>query len=167
MHIAFTVALLSATSAVGAQQPTKGPDCSIVRAALPIELAAWSQQMPVAAGTEAGGGAAIVPGRAVLASLHPARHLTLRPQPKQAVANGGTLTLAIAEVGTYRVALGGKAWIDVVRGGAAVASVAHGHGPACTGVTKMVDFILAPGTYTVQLSGSEADSLALLVAKVA
>ena len=33
--------------------------------------------------------------------------------------------------------------------------------------TKMVDFILAPGTYTVQLSGSEADSLALLVAKVA
>ena len=68
---------------------------------------------------------------------------------------------------SYRVALGGKAWIDVVRGGAAVASVAHGHGPACTGVTKMVEFILAPGTYTVQLSGSEADSLALLVAKVA
>ena len=167
MHIAFTAALLSAASAAGAQQPPQRPDCSTVRAALPVELAAWSQQVPVAAGTEAGGGATIVPGRAVLASLHPARHLTLRPEPKQAIANGGTLTLTIAEAGTYRVAMGGKAWIDVVRGDAAVTSVAHGHGPACTGVTKMVDFILSPGTYTVQLSGSEAGSLALLVAKVA
>ena len=63
MHIAFTAALLSAASAAGAQQPPQRPDCSTVRAALPVELAAWSQQVPVAAGTEAGGGATIVPGR--------------------------------------------------------------------------------------------------------
>jgi len=161
-----TILLLAASPAL-AQDPATDRACSTVRVAIPPELAGWSQQTPVAAGIEAGGGANVTPGEAVLVSLHPAKHLTLRPAPKTVGANGGTLTLTIATPGTYRLALGGKAWVDLIRDGAALTSTAHRHGPKCSGIRKMVDFALDPGRYTIQLSGSEATSVALLVAKLA
>jgi hypothetical protein len=165
MRVALAVALLVAASPAMAQGPAQDPSCATVRVALPPELSGWSQQTPVAAGITAGGGASVVPGQAVLVSLHPAKHLTLNPAPKSATANGGTLTLTLDTPGTYRIALGGKAWVDLVRDGKALPSAAHGHGPKCTGVRKIVDFALTPGRYTIQLSGSEADSVALLVAR--
>lgn len=165
--IAPPVAAQTAVPSAGTNDPAHDPACANVRVAFPSELAGWSKQMPVAAGVEAGGGASLTVGQAVLVSLHPAKHLKLNPAPKVLAPNGGTLTLAITEPGTYRVSLGGKAWIDLVRGGTLLSSTAHGHGPKCTGVRKMVDFALTPGNYTVQLSGSDAESIALLVAKVA
>lgn len=165
MRLALAATLLLAAPAM-AQDPAHDPACSTVRVALPAELSGWSQQAPVAAGITAGGGANVVPGQAVLVSLHPANLLTLRPAPKAVTANGGTLTLTIDAPGTYRVALGGKAWIDLVRDGKALSSAAHGHGPKCTGVRKMVDFALTAGRYTIQLSGSEASSMALMVARL-
>ena len=68
--------------------------------------------------------------------------------------------------GTYRVALSSGAWIDLVRDGEPVASTAHGHGPNCTGVRKMVDFPLTPGRYTLQLGANGEAEMRVLVARL-
>lgn len=107
----------------------------------------------------------IHPGQAVRASLHPAQHLKLVPAPKMIGPNGGTLTLVVATPGTYRLALGSRTWIDIIRDGKVMPTSTHGHGPKCSGIRKMVDYVLSPGNYTVQLSASEADSVAVLAAK--
>lgn len=163
---AVLLPLLLAAPAV-AQDPATDPACTNVRVALPPELAGWSQQVPVSAGVKPGEGATLTVGQAALVALHPAKHLALAPSSKAADGNGGTLSLPITTAGTYRVALGGNAWVDLVQQGKAHPSIAHGHGPKCTGVGKIVDFKLAPGNYAIQLSGSEAANLTLLVAKAA
>lgn len=161
------LALVALPASASAQAAPTDPACATVRVALPAELAGWSQQQPVSAGTKPGEGATVSVGQAALVSLHPARHLALAPAAKAADGNGGTLSLAITAPGTYRIALGGKAWVDLVQAGKPVASVAHAHGPRCSGVQKMVDFKLAPGTYAIQLSGSPDETIALLAAKLA
>ncbi len=154
-------------SSAHTNDPATDPACTNVRVAFPPELAGWSQQTPVSAGVKPGEGATITIGQGALVSLHPAQHLALSPAPKNATGNGGTLAFAVATPGTYRIALSGKAWIDVLHAGKSLASVAHAHGPKCTGVRKMVDFTLAPGNYTLQLSGADADRITLLVARLA
>ncbi len=163
---ASVAGLLLAASPAVAQGAPDDPSCANVRVAIPAELAAWSKQTPVAAGIKAGGGASVTPGQALLVALHPANLVTLAPVPKDNGGHAGTLTLTVQEAGNYRVALGGRAWVDLVDTGRALSSSAHGHGPKCTGIRKMVDYTLKPGRYTIQLSGSQADNMPLLVAKV-
>jgi homogentisate 1,2-dioxygenase len=64
------------------------------------------------------------------------------------------------------VALGSGAWIDVLKGKAAMASVAHGHGPDCSGIRKMVDFRLSPGRYTLQIAANGEQTLPLMIARL-
>ncbi len=59
---------------------------------------------------------------------------------------------------------GWGAWIDVVRDGKPLESIAHGHGPACSGIRKIVDFALQPGRYLVSIDGNEAPEVSILVA---
>lgn len=133
---------------------------------IPAELAGWRTAMPVAAGdTPAviqvgqGARATLLPGAEVNYSLVPEK-------PGAAGTSGGVFAFEVARAGTYRVALGAGAWIDVVRGGAAIASKAHGHGPDCSPVKKMVDFDLTPGRYVLQIAGSPTPTLALIVARL-
>jgi hypothetical protein len=167
MRVAAALLPLLLAAPAAAQDPATDPACMNVRVALPPELAGWSQQVPVSAGVKPGEGATISVGQAAIVSLHPAKHLALAPTPKAADGNGGTLSLPITTAGTYRVALGGNAWVDVVQHGKALTSAAHAHGPKCTGVGKIVSFRLAPGNYTIQLSGSDSANMTLLVGKVA
>lgn len=170
MTLRIPVLLLLAAAGVPpalAQPPAGEASCESVRVALPPELAGWSTQTPVSAGTKPGEGATLEVGRATLVSLHSAKHLGFAaPAKGEAEGNGGTLALAIPKSGTYRVALGDAAWIEMVQGGKPVASRSHAHGPRCSGIRKIVEFTLAPGNYTVQLSGSPADSVALMVVRV-
>ncbi|MDO7842913.1 hypothetical protein [Sphingomonas immobilis] len=76
---------------------------------------------------------------------------------------GGMLSLKIATAGTYQVALGTGAWIDVVKDGKTVASTTHEHGPPCSGIRKIVAFTLAPGDYTIQLSNSPEPAIGVMV----
>ena len=67
--------------------------------------------------------------------------------------------------------LGSAAWIDVLRdptlGTSGVAppipSVAHAHGPDCTGLRKMVDFDLMPGRHLLQVVGNSTAVLPMMV----
>ncbi len=70
---------------------------------------------------------------------------------------------AIPRTGIYRVGLGSGAWVDVVSQGKALTSSAHGHGPACTGIRKIVDFNLTKGLYALQLAGIAGGSVKVMI----
>jgi hypothetical protein len=85
----------------------------------------------------------------------------------QLPATGGAADAAftIANGGRYRVALDQGGWIDLVRDGKPLTSVAHGHGPNCTTIRKIVDFDLTPGSYTLKLTKlTKAQAKVMLVA---
>lgn len=77
--------------------------------------------------------------------------------------HSGSGRISVTEPGTYEFALGSAAWIDVAKDGAVLASASHGHGPACSGIRKIVGFVLQPGTYEVRLSRSEPDAVQVMV----
>jgi hypothetical protein len=87
-------------------------------------------------------------------------------KPGGSVAYGGLMRVSIAEAGTYRFALGNASWIDVVREGHKSSSVSHGHGPACSGIRKIVDYALVKGEYFVQLAASGDAQTGVLVIKL-
>ena len=64
---------------------------------------------------------------------------------------GGMVPIEVKKAGKLTVALDSGAWIDLVRDGHAQKSVSHGHGPACSGIRKMVDFDVTPGRYLLQI----------------
>jgi len=69
----------------------------------------------------------------------------------------------VESAGVYRVGLSDAAWVDVMADGKASKTAAHGHGPACTGLRKIVDFELSPGTYTLHLDGMKADTIKAMI----
>jgi hypothetical protein len=82
------------------------------------------------------------------------------------VSYGGLLGFTVTQAGTYRVGIGSGAWLEVVRDRTALESAAHSPGPACTGVRKMVDFALTPGTYLLEISGNGTAKLPVLVTRL-
>ena len=82
--------------------------------------------------------------------------------PKPGTFLGG-FPVSIAKAGTYRIALSHGAWIDVVGPNGAATSTAHAHGPACSGIAKIVSFDLTPGTWQLQVSDAKGPNLAVMV----
>lgn len=160
----LAVSLVLAGNA-GAQE-TKG--CPAI-AAPPAGFAHWGQGSPLpAAATAADAQRNVLPrGAARKLRLLPAATVRLAAPPERAdtgTSKAGLAVFDVAEAGTYRVALGGPAWIEVVRGDKPVRSVGHGHGPECSGIRKIVDFPLTPGRYLLQLSASEAPEVTVMIA---
>lgn len=145
------------------------PTCP-ARPVIPTELAGWSVATSLeAAVNTAGIGEAILPlGRGVNATLPPGTDVTLpivnRPAP--AATYAGLFAFQVPAAGRYRVALGAGAWIDVVANGVALPSAAHGHGPDCSPIRKMVDYDLKPGRYLLEVSGGAKPNLGLLLARL-
>jgi hypothetical protein len=138
-------------------QAAPAASCTAV-APPPAGLEAWSAT-PAAKTIAIGAPAAL--------TLSPAAGYSFAATPDRPPA-AGTFAIdaafPVAVAGTYRVALGGGAWIDMIRDGKVIASVAHTEGPACSGIRKIVDFPLTPGNYTVQLTGAKSATLTVLVA---
>lgn len=134
-------------------------------------LAAWSAPVVRAAASDPAHlpGADIPVGQALQLALLPQGEVKfpLPPgKPGAAGSHAGLLGLTIAEPGTYRVALGTGAWIDLVDNARPVAATAHAHGPACSGIHKIVDFPLHPGGYVVQISANAEPQTTVLVVRV-
>lgn len=154
-------------AAAAPQDPATDPKCMTVRMALPPELAGWSERTGVRASAGARLAPVLVVGRAADVMLGSAFMPAVAPEKAPAPGTyAGIAQFRIARAGTYRVALGGKAWIDVVRGRTPIASTAHTMGPMCTGVAKLVDFRLTPGRYFLQLSGAPSRQIAAMIVKV-
>lgn len=171
--VILTLALSVAAPAAAQMAPAEAAACPATPAALPPELAGWPDRTPLTAATKASrptlAPAQLALGKAVDLALRPTPEVAypLRPaKPGGTVSHGGLAGFAVTEAGTYRVALGAGAWIDVVRGGKAAESTAHGHGPACSGVRKMVDFALTPGRYILQIAGNGTPTIPVMVTRL-
>ena len=135
------------------------------------ELAPWTSPVPlIAAGNEGRTSRVRLPvGQAARLTLLPTPEVRYPYRPEKrggSVSYGGLVRVDVAEAGTYRVALSSAAWVDLVRGGSAVTSVNHGHGPDCTGIRKMVDYPLQRGRYTLQVSANGEQAITMLVARL-
>jgi len=143
--------------------------CPATPAPLPAELRGWPRARPVRAGGTAARATVLPVGEGTVATLLPTPRVTyaVRPEkPGGSVSSGGLFAFRVATAGRYRVALGSAAWVDVLAGTTPAVSVAHGHGPDCSGVRKMVDFDLKPGRYLLQVAGNGTATLPLMVARV-
>jgi hypothetical protein len=108
------------------------------------------------------------PGSIATVRLSPQGSLVfpIQPKPPQAPANfGAILSIDIDEPGRYHVALGAPGWVELVRDGAAVASVEHKHGEPGSGIAKIVDFDLPAGHYKVLLSGMKAGEVSISISR--
>jgi hypothetical protein len=167
--VAGVLACLPMT-ALGAPKPDTIPkEACAAPAPPPAELAAWSSPSDLAAAASEAGlaRAALIPGKAVTARFLPVAEVKYRVPPEKAdgpAVFGGLYALRITQAGTYRVAAGAAPWMDLFQGKVPVTSVAHSHGPPCTGLGKMVDFPLQPGDYLVQFSESLQPQTEILVA---
>lgn len=85
-------------------------------------------------------------------------------KPGSAAQRGVVIRFIAPSAGKYRIALSAAAWIDVVGSRKVVTSTGHTHGPACTGMRKIVDFTLAPGPHLLQISGAEAKMIGVMIA---
>jgi hypothetical protein len=139
--------------------------CATVKAP-PAELSAWTSPVTVVTANDAAGlgDARLRVGQAAELVLHPMGALTLPVPAGHEGGNGGLAAIAIPRTGTYRVALGSAGWVDLVSAGKAIPSTAHGHGPGCTGIRKLVEFELTRGLYTVVISGNLEPRTTLLLA---
>jgi hypothetical protein len=163
------VACLTAPAAALAQT-APAPICATMDAQIPAELAGWTDKTPLSAASVAAdlSSSSLTPGKAFLAALPATPSVTyvVAPEkPGDPASHGGLFDLTIPTTGTYVVALGAGAWVDVLRDGASVRSSSHGHGPACSTVRKIVAFELQPGRHVVQIVGSVPAALPIMVAR--
>lgn len=149
----FAMLLLQTAPAAAA------PVCTAT-VAPPAGLEAWS----TAPGTTAD---AIAPGKNIALTLQPIDSMTF-PVPLERKPTpgtfGGVYHVTVAAAGTYRVVLQNGAWIDLVRDGKSLTSAGHMEGAPCSGIRKIVDFDLQPGTYIVQLSNARTAQMRVLIA---
>lgn len=115
-------------------------------------------------------GAAPTVGSEATLALKPATGVAFKPalaRPAKDGTYGGYFPLDIVKAGRYRIALSAGAWIDLVQKGDRLKPVDHSHGPACSGITKIVAFDLQPGRYWIQLSEAKAPSIGVMVSPAA
>ncbi len=169
LAVAAALALAHPVASLAQAEGERPAACAATDAALPVELSAWTAKasLVAAAGSDELSRAEVRPGQAVSVALPLTRAVTYVVQPEKpggSVSHGGLLSLRIGKAGTYRIALDSGAWIDLIKDGAAASSTAHGRGPPCSTVRKMVDFALTPGRYVIQISANADPSIGLLVA---
>jgi hypothetical protein len=95
--------------------------------------------------------------------------LELPPErtPKDPASFAGLVHFAPAgEAGTYAVTLAAGAWIDVVQDGAYLKPLAFTGALDCPHVRKSVRFRIAPGPFTLQVSGAAEPTIDLVVGPV-
>ena len=141
------------------------PVCAAIDKVLPAPWTGWTTPEPLKGAANLGAAGKLVAGHTYSAALSASPAMSyVVPLPKPAAEGSyaGLFTLSVVTAGTYSIALSNGAWIDVVpEAGAALTSVAHGHGPACTTIHKVVDFALQPGAYVVQVSGAQTSPVVI------
>ena len=162
--------LMPAVATAQAPVPPSGtaPVCTTMDTAIPAPWQGWATPEPLPAGASLGSAGKLAVGhsyRAVLPASSVVSYFVPLYKPAAAGTFAGLFTLTIDTAGTYSIALGEGAWIDVApEAGKALSSVSHGHGPDCTTIHKVVDFALPPGVYVVQVSAAPASPVVIAVA---
>lgn len=164
--VLLAAAIAFAAPAIAQESPA--PDC--VDGKAPAAYAPWAAKATATSATGPAdlAAATLEVGKAYDATLKSTKDISFPTQPEKpggSVSSGGLFQFKIADKGNYTVALGSGAWIDVLKGGKALESNRHGHGPSCTTIRKMVTFPLEAGVYTLQISANAQPHLELMVLK--
>ena len=132
----------------------------------PEPWTSWMQSGAEIAGGETQSAARLILGKPVVAALRPSVQVqyAVEPEKKRPKSFGGLFTLALKRPARVGIGLSGPAWVDIVKDREAVAPVEHGHGPACSGIRKIVWFDLAEGIYLIQIADSLARQLRIMAA---
>ncbi len=160
-----TALILLLTTALRAEEP-KG--CDAFKWSLKQEAAQLAAAGRQAAPTD---GSALTNATAYELKLSPLAEAKL-PQPpehkpKMDPSMAGFVRFAAPPVaGAYQIAISQAAWIDVVQDGRYVRPSAFSGATDCPGVRKSIRFDLAPKPFAVQISGTTASSVAMLVEPV-
>lgn len=152
--LAGMVAAVVPVAAIADEAPRTCPADPV----LPPEWAGWAmigsnKTMSVYRETAAAEWPSLRDRRTGLA-LHPADRMQYRVAPERTpdpAKRGGMVPIAVEKAGRLAIALDSGAWIDLVKDGQIVKSVKHGHGPACSGIRKIVEFDVTPGRYLLQI----------------
>lgn len=163
----IAAALVGASGQQASGDMAKPVACPATPAALPAEFAGWRAMTATDAGMSADAAPSLAVGTGARVTLRPTPQLHFAAAMKHGgtpASFGGLLAFSVGKAGRYHVALGAPAWIDVVRGQATLPSAAHGHGPDCSGIRKIVDFDLTPGAYLLQVAGNDGPALGVMVA---
>ncbi len=165
--VLFAASLLPAVAQTQTVEVPKAT-CPALDAALPRLWMGWTTPDPLLGGGTVAAAGKLVAGHAYKASLTASPQMAYAvPLGKPAAADtfGGLFVLNVDQAGIYEIALDQGAWIDVAADGKVLSSVAHGHGPDCSSIHKIVDFDLTPGRYTVQISAAPKSPLVIAVAQ--
>lgn len=101
---------------------------------------------------------ALKPGTAVGIGLVPRGQVTLSSGQVRK-GYGGLAALDVTRAGTLRVILSNKTYVDLVRGGKVMTLAAKSHAQDCPGARKTLEFVVEPGRYLIELSGSPEPSV--------
>ncbi len=127
-------------------------------------------RMAPVAGFESWGhpaGPTLAVGREATLALKPVTGVAFKPaltRPGKDGTFGGYFPINIAQAGRYRIALSEGAWLDLVQKGVRLKLADHAHGPACSGIAKILAFDLQPGRYWLQLSDAKQASIGVMLA---
>ena len=161
--MSLAAALPTATFAAPAAKPAASCPAAPV---LPPELADWargaSTKTIYAYGDDLGADWSSLGAARTELPLHKFESLRygVAPDRKPDVYKfGGMIPIDVKRAGRLVVALDAGAWIDLVRDGAIVKSMTHGHGPACSGIRKMVEFDVTQGRYVLQIVNAPTASI--------
>lgn len=157
-----------------AAEPMSGHDQATCTApvGVPADLAGWSAaHRPVKAAIKASAAsrALLEQGVAADTALVPTPKVAYAIEPGKpggSLSFGGLFAFDIVTAGRYRVAQSGRSWVDVIVDGKAIPSVAHGHGPDCSGIAKMVEYDLPAGRHLLQIAANGEQALTVMVAPV-
>ena len=131
---------------------------------LPLELAGWA-----APATAMNDRRPFGLEKAVVVSLVPTAAFTFPKPPERAPdpkSFSNSVTISLKRAGVYRLLANSGVWLDVVSSSGVQPSLSHRHGPACSGIRKMVDYRLSAGSHIIQISGSSTDSAKIMMIRV-
>jgi hypothetical protein len=170
MRLILAAIAVAAAPAAWAQTPETAPACKTMDFVLPGNLGDWNGKAPVV--TAAGAGdltsAKLLPGKGYEAALKRKGDVAFKVEPEKpggSVSYSGLFQFDVAKEDNYAIALGNAAWIDVLEDGKALEPLSFGHGPECTTIRKIVIYKLQPGPHTLQVAGSGAETVKLLVGR--
>jgi hypothetical protein len=163
--MAMSLAAILSAPAIAALAAKPAISCP-AEPTLPPELADWSRAASsktiYAYGTDLGADWSPLGAAKTALPLHKFESLRydIAPERKPDVYKfGGMIPIDVKKSGRLIVALDAGAWIDLVRDGVVVKSATHGHGPACSGIRKMVEFDVEQGRYLLQIVNAPTASI--------
>jgi len=163
----IAISLMALLPGTALAAPAEKPEAACPAApVLPPELADWSRDAAgktiYAYGDDLGAGWSPLGAARTALPLHKFESLRygVAPERKPDVHKfGGMIPIDVKRAGRLVVALDAGAWIDLVRDGAIMKSMTHGHGPACSGIRKMVEFDVTQGRYQLQIVNAPTASI--------